>query len=74
MSTTFSNYSDVDLLLTKEAYKSHLSKLKVNRFSYSGMPSFKEQVKKDGKSIDRLIVLLDAIEIEFLKREIYVQG
>ena len=74
MATTFSNYSDEDLLITKASYKSHLARLKINRFCFSEMLAFKQQVENDNKAIDRLIVLLHAIEIEISKREIYVQG
>ena len=74
MSTTFSNYSEEDLLITQESYKALIVKLKINRFSFSGMPAYKERIENYTRDIDRLVVLLEAIDIEISKREIHVQG
>ena len=74
MSTTFSNFSDTDLLLTKESYKSLQSKFKVDRLCLAVVPENHEMVERYTEGVNRLITLLDAIEIEIFKREIYVQG
>ena len=73
---TFSNISEKDLRLTKEAYQHMHSLLKVNHYCYSGMPAFKDQVDLFIENIVRINALINAVSIELSLREIKedVQG
>jgi len=73
---TFSNISEQDLRLTKEAYQYMLSLMKVNRHCYSGMPTYEKQVDIFNEKIQRINALMNAVSIELSLREIRedVQG
>jgi hypothetical protein len=73
---TFSNISEEDLRLTKEAYRHMLSLMKVNRFCFTGKPAYQSQVDLYNEKIVRVNALINAVSVELSLREIKedVQG